>query len=95
MLGRLDVTKSLVTTSSTYRHDQFHQELVDALRDFHDGPTPPVRPERGLGDLRAALSLTLRLIERTPRPDGLTLLSVAFDCDVIDETPRLRDLAEW
>src|ERR1700759_5743909 len=67
LLGRLDLAKTLVATSSTYRpyhdaHAELHRQLADAFRDQQ----PPARPERELAGPRAALTLTARLPPRAP-----------------------------
>jgi hypothetical protein len=51
-------------------------------------------PARDLGDLRAALAVTLRLVQRTPGPAGLTVLNVPSDRELIDEVGRIRQLLD-
>ncbi|MET7402732.1 hypothetical protein ABZS66_55550 [Dactylosporangium sp. NPDC005572] len=51
-------------------------------------------PARELADLRAWLTTALRLAQREPGPDGLTILSVPSDRELIDEVRRLRRLAD-
>jgi hypothetical protein len=51
---------------------------------------------RALLDLRAALCHAMRLVRRNPQsgPQGLTVLSLATDREIIDEAHRLRQLAD-
>ncbi|GAB3842191.1 hypothetical protein GCM10027610_052590 [Dactylosporangium cerinum] len=51
-------------------------------------------PGRELGDLRAWLAVTLRLMERSPGPAGLTVVSVPSDRELVEEVRRLRRLAD-
>ena len=51
-------------------------------------------PARDLGELRAALAVTLRLVNRAPGPAGLTAASVPSDRELIDEVARLRRLVD-
>ena len=51
-------------------------------------------PARELADLRAWLTTALRLANRQSSPDGLTILSVPSDRELIDEVRRLRRLAD-
>jgi hypothetical protein len=62
-------------------------EDADAIRAERDAL------RRELLDLRAALCHTLGLVRRNPGPQGLTVLSVASDREILDEVYRLRDLA--
>jgi hypothetical protein len=101
VLGRLDIAKTFTATSTVYRaihdaHEPFHRELVEAFsRAQHEEPTPrPTRPERELADLRASLAWALRLVQQAPGPEGLTLLTVPSDREIIDEARRLRVLAD-
>lgn len=50
---------------------------------------------RELADLRAWLAVTLRLAQQQEAgPQGLTVLSVPSDRELIDEVRRLRRLAD-
>ncbi|MEV4510881.1 hypothetical protein AB0K00_18155 [Dactylosporangium sp. NPDC049525] len=51
-------------------------------------------PARELADLRAWLTAALRLAHREPGPEGLTILTVPSDRELIDEVRRLRRLAD-
>jgi len=51
-------------------------------------------PAREIADLRAGLTVTLRLAQRESGPEGLTVLSVPSDRELIDEVGRLRQLAD-
>ncbi|MFG2043853.1 hypothetical protein [Dactylosporangium sp. NPDC048998] len=51
-------------------------------------------PARELADLRAWLTVALRLAQRELGPEGLTILSVPSDRELIDEVRRLRRLAD-
>lgn len=44
---------------------------------------------RELGDLRAWLCVKLRLVERTPGPQGLTTLTIASDKEIITKIEEL------
>jgi hypothetical protein len=47
---------------------------------------------RELGDLRAWLTVALRLAHREPGSEGLPILTVPSDHELIDEVRRLRRL---
>jgi hypothetical protein len=102
VLGRLDIAKTFTATSTAYRddletHEAFRRELVEPLGGTENErrpPEPSMTAERELAELRAALAVTLRLLHRAPGPQGLTLLNVPSDREIIDEAVRLRDLAE-
>jgi hypothetical protein len=51
-------------------------------------------PARELADLRAWLTTALRMAHREPGPEGLTVLTVPSDRELIDEVRRLRALAD-
>jgi hypothetical protein len=81
--------------------DAFQESLVGALQEIneieviiHDQVPEVGDPARQLGDLRAALAITLKMIKREPGPEGLTMLSLPTDGEMIREIHRLRDLAE-
>ncbi|MDT3445818.1 hypothetical protein [Pseudofrankia sp. BMG5.37] len=44
---------------------------------------------RELGDLRAHLCVALRLMQREPGPQGITVLSVASDREIVEAVRRL------
>ncbi|OHV41505.1 MULTISPECIES: hypothetical protein [Pseudofrankia] len=44
---------------------------------------------RELGDLRAHLCVALRLLHRGPGPQGITVLSVASDREIVEAVRRL------
>ena len=64
----------------------------DAGRSWQDQSVTD--PARELADLRAWLTTALRLANRQPGPNGLTILSVPSDRELIDEVRRLRRLAD-
>ena len=76
-----DLTEGLVQAAET----------MEAAR---DGAMHEPEPARELGELRAWLTVTLRLAHRTPGPAGLTVISVPSDRELIDEVQRLRELAD-
>ena len=61
-------------------------------RSWHD--LSVTDPAREIADLRAGLTVTLRLAQRESGPEGLTVLSVPSDRELIDEVGRLRQLAD-
>ncbi len=98
--------KALVHFSAAFAdrreaNEALQDSLVDSLREIneineieqgedvvHEGV------ERQLGDLRAALALTLRMVRGELGPEGFTLLSVPTDGEMIREVRRLRDLVD-
>ncbi|MEV3978541.1 hypothetical protein [Nonomuraea sp. NPDC049758] len=50
--------------------------------------------QRELGELRAALCHTLGKFHEEPGPQGLTIISVLSDQEIIKEISRLRAMAE-
>jgi hypothetical protein len=61
---------------------------------IHDLVAEVGGPTRQLGDLRAALAFTLKMIKDERGPHGLTMLNVPTDGEMIREIHRLRDIAE-
>jgi ribosomal protein L7/L12 len=75
--------------------EALQESLVGALREINEIEAPDQGgPARELGDFRAALAVTLRMIRREPGPQGLTALSVPTDGEIVREVRRLRELAD-
>ncbi|OKI13229.1 hypothetical protein [Streptomyces sp. CB03911] len=46
---------------------------------------------RDLGDLRARLCITLGILREEPGPQGITVVSVATDPEIVEEVQRLQE----
>jgi hypothetical protein len=85
-LGR-DVLDFLTTTGAVLDVDEYDMTPDEPEPDAH---AEPVAQRKDLGDLRAWLSQKLDLIHREPGPQGITVLNIASDREILAEIERLQ-----
>ncbi|MFC1436220.1 hypothetical protein ACEZDB_36865 [Streptacidiphilus sp. N1-3] len=66
-------------------------ELATVQRELTEARAERDALRRELGDLRAWLCIKLGIVQEEQGPQGLTLLTVATDAEIVEEVQRLRD----